>query len=150
MKTFKNGYAGHRPAPNPYARLRSDPLHDGQHALPDPHWPNAFASELMGYSGRPGFVPKGWSASPPQATCFNRSSSVPAPSLPGHPALTSVLDKHAFFKDDGFRRSVHGMPGYAGHRAARWHPAKPDGLRPTRFVATRSLSAGGGLDQLTR
>mmetsp|Transcript_11377 Transcript_11377/g.36164 ORF Transcript_11377/g.36164 Transcript_11377/m.36164 type:complete len:132 (-) Transcript_11377:32-427(-) len=125
-------------------KLRSDPVYDGVHAVPHPEWPNAFAPAMMGHSGRPGFVPKGWTGTPTQTVQFNRSSSVPAPSLPGHPALTTTLDKDAFFKEDGFRRSVYGCPGYAGHRPERWRPDKPDGLRPTRFIPKTSTSPADG------
>eukprot|EP00420_Gonyaulax_spinifera_P002388 CAMPEP_0197920824 /NCGR_PEP_ID=MMETSP1439-20131203/89624_1 /TAXON_ID=66791 /ORGANISM="Gonyaulax spinifera, Strain CCMP409" /LENGTH=138 /DNA_ID=CAMNT_0043543041 /DNA_START=72 /DNA_END=488 /DNA_ORIENTATION=+ len=113
------GYAGHRPAPNPVARARADPNYVGEHQTPAPHWPKVYSSSIMNYSGRPGFVPKAWTDTGQRLHSDKQSTSAMAGIMPGHPALHG---------DMGYRRSLHGMPGYAGHTTERWRIDKGNSL----------------------
>eukprot|EP00448_Togula_jolla_P034711 CAMPEP_0170621080 /NCGR_PEP_ID=MMETSP0224-20130122/28411_1 /TAXON_ID=285029 /ORGANISM="Togula jolla, Strain CCCM 725" /LENGTH=125 /DNA_ID=CAMNT_0010947317 /DNA_START=82 /DNA_END=462 /DNA_ORIENTATION=+ len=115
-KEWISGFAGHKPAPHSKTRLRMQPCYEGEHELPEPRWPKVYSSLVVGYGGRPGFYPKPWSTHPAETSTYRRTSSVPCSSLAGHPALTTA-------KDD-FRRSLHGMAGYAGHKPAAWRVDK--------------------------
>eukprot|EP00404_Azadinium_spinosum_P023684 CAMPEP_0180639470 /NCGR_PEP_ID=MMETSP1037_2-20121125/45025_1 /TAXON_ID=632150 /ORGANISM="Azadinium spinosum, Strain 3D9" /LENGTH=165 /DNA_ID=CAMNT_0022661367 /DNA_START=53 /DNA_END=547 /DNA_ORIENTATION=+ len=134
------GYAGCRPTPDPMTRLREGaPTYEGEHEAKPPHWPKVYEPNLLTFSGRPGFLTKAWMTKPQLNTKYLKGSASAEPDaqatlpvVPGHPSLTLEAASE-FGPEKGFKRSVHGMPGYLGHHPRGWRPDKmPSGWRPGR------------------